>query len=87
MDTGKELDRSQRRSVVDNAIYVDGRRTDDPANLDETYDLLRQRRGMAWIGLYRPTRDEILSVAPPPKRSGQIHSCSSRINLSTRWRI
>jgi len=33
VDTGRELDRSQRRSVVDNAIYVDGRRTDDPANL------------------------------------------------------
>jgi magnesium transporter len=63
VDTGRELDRSQRRSVVDNAIYVDGRRTDDPVNLEETYDLLRQRRGMAWIGLYRPTRDEILSVA------------------------
>ena len=60
---GQELDRSQRRSLVDNAIYVDGRRTDNPANLEETYELLRQRRGMAWIGLYRPNRDDILSVA------------------------
>ena len=63
MDPGGELDRSQRRSVVDNAIYVDGRRTDDPASLAETYELLRQRKGMAWIGLYRPTRADILSVA------------------------
>jgi magnesium transporter len=49
--------------LVDNAIYVDGRRTDNPANLEETYELLRQRKGMAWIGLYRPNRDDILSVA------------------------
>ena len=50
MDTGRELDRSQRRSVVDNAIYVDGRRTDDPANLEETYELLRRA---TWHGVDR----------------------------------
>ena len=49
--------------VVDNAIYVDGIRTADPATLDETYELLRQRHGMAWIGLYRPTPEEIRSMA------------------------
>jgi len=49
--------------VVDNAIYVDGRRTDDPPTLEDTYELLRQRKGMAWIGLYRPTREDILSLA------------------------
>ena len=49
--------------VVDNAIYVGGRRTDTPTGLDETYELLRQRQGMAWIGLYRPTPAEIRSVA------------------------
>ena len=41
--------------VVDNAIYVDGRRTDSPDNLDETFEMLRARGGMGWIGLYRPT--------------------------------
>ena len=41
-------------SVVDNAIYVDGVRTANPVTLDETYELLRERHGMAWIGLYRP---------------------------------
>jgi magnesium transporter len=50
-------------ALVDNAVYVDGRRSADPRSLDETYELLRQRRGMAWIGLYRPDDDEIRSVA------------------------
>jgi magnesium transporter len=50
-------------SVVDNAIYVDGVRTANPATLDETYELLRERQGMAWIGLYRPRPEEIRSVA------------------------
>jgi magnesium transporter len=63
LDTNSELDRFRRPSVVDNAIYVDGRRTDDPASLEETYELLRQRKGMAWIDLYRPTRNDISSVA------------------------
>jgi magnesium transporter len=50
-------------SVVDNAIYVDGIRTANPATLDETYELLGERHGMAWIGLYRPSSEEIGSVA------------------------
>ncbi len=50
-------------ALVDNAVYVDGRRSADPRSLDETYELLRERRGMAWIGLYRPDDDEIRSVA------------------------
>lgn len=49
--------------IVDNAVYVDGHRTADPDSLDETYFLLRQREGMAWIGLYRPDAPELRSVA------------------------
>ncbi len=49
--------------IVDNAVYVDGHRTADPDSLDETYFLLRQRQGMAWIGLYRPDAPELRSVA------------------------
>jgi magnesium transporter len=49
--------------VVDNAIYVNGIRTGNPASLDETYELLHERQGMAWIGLYRPTKEEMHSVA------------------------
>jgi magnesium transporter len=52
-----------RMAMVDNAVYVDGRRTADPRSLDETYELLRERQGMAWIGLYRPDAQEIESVA------------------------
>ncbi len=50
-------------ALVDMAVYVDGRRTADPTSLDETYELLRERNGMAWIGLYRPEPSEIRSVA------------------------
>ena len=50
-------------SIVDNAVYVNGYRTADPESLDETYFILRQRQGMAWIGLYRPDAEELLSVA------------------------
>jgi len=50
-------------TLVDNAVYVNGHRTADPGSLDETYELLRERGGMAWIGLYRPDPDEIRSVA------------------------
>jgi magnesium transporter len=50
-------------ALVNNAVYIDGRRSADPRSLDETYEMLRERRGMAWIGLYRPGVEEILSIA------------------------
>ena len=49
--------------LVNNAVYVDGRRSAEPRNLEETYEVLRDRRGMAWIGLYRPDVAEIRSLA------------------------
>ena len=49
--------------IVDSAIYVDGHRTAKPGSLRETYDACRDRRGVAWIGLYRPTAEEFESVA------------------------
>ena len=49
--------------VVDNAVYVDGARVAQPASLQETYETLAQLKGMAWIGLYRPSQAEIRSVA------------------------
>ena len=49
--------------MVDNAIYVNGIRTDNPASLNETFELLRERQGLAWIGLYRPSTEDIQSVA------------------------
>ena len=49
--------------IVDNAIYVDGHRTAGPVTLEETYEAVRNRRGVAWIGLYKPTQEEFSSVA------------------------
>ena len=38
--------------IVDNAVYVDGRRTANPSSLDETFETMRERNGLAWVGLY-----------------------------------
>lgn len=50
-------------AIVDNAVYVKGKRVATPATLDVTFDLLKEHDGMAWIGLYRPSDAEILAVA------------------------
>jgi magnesium transporter len=50
-------------TIVDNAVYVEGVRTSNPASLQETFELLRARKGFAWIGLYRPDAAEIQAVA------------------------
>ncbi|QJU55197.1 magnesium and cobalt transport protein CorA [Herbiconiux sp. KACC 21604] len=49
-------------TLIDNAVYVDGVRLPDPHSLDETYALMGEKGGMAWIGLYRPNAEEIRSV-------------------------
>ncbi|MET7594120.1 CorA family divalent cation transporter [Streptomyces sp. NPDC004082] len=51
-------------SVVQAALYRDGVRVSTPASLAETFRELRDETdGMAWIGLARPTEDELLSLA------------------------
>jgi magnesium transporter len=50
-------------TVVDNAIYVGGRRTSDPSSLDQTFEEMSERHGMAWIGLYRPDEAELREIA------------------------
>jgi magnesium transporter len=50
-------------TVIDNAIYVDGRRVASPASLDATFDALEEHGGFAWIGLYRPDPEELQAVA------------------------
>jgi magnesium transporter len=50
-------------TIIDNAVYVDGRRTDNPASLEDTFETLRARRGVAWIDMDRPTPAEIRQVA------------------------
>ena len=49
--------------IVDNAVYVEGKRTANPESLDITFECMRDRHGMAWIGLYRPEISEINAVA------------------------
>lgn len=49
--------------IIDNGVYVDGRRIENPASLEATFEYMREQGGMAWIGLFRPTREEIEKVA------------------------
>jgi magnesium transporter len=53
-------------SVVDNAIYVNGKRSIVPASLGSTFEELREFSAdgtFCWIGLLRPSPDEIEAVA------------------------
>ena len=50
-------------AIIDNAIYVDGVRTANPHSLSETFEVMRERGGLSWIGLYRPSEAEIREVA------------------------
>jgi magnesium transporter len=54
-------------SVVDNAIYIDGKRAAEPRSLNRTFEELRQcpdqGRSFCWIGLLRPKPEEIHAVA------------------------
>jgi magnesium transporter len=51
-------------SVVDSAIYCDGSRVASPHSLAETYHVLHEvPESLAWIGLYRPDRRELTSLA------------------------
>ena len=45
--------------IINNAIYKDGEQVATPATLEETTELKDSLRGMAWIGLYRPTLEGI----------------------------
>mgnify|MGYP001032839052 FL=1 len=48
--------------IVDNAVYVNGERT-PTVSLEDTCETVRDRGGFAWIGLYRPTEQELGAVA------------------------
>src|SRR4029453_30241 len=58
-------------TVVDNAVYVDGRRYAEPDSLDVPYELLRERGGLAWVGPPRP------GTATRPRRASSASSTSS----------
>ncbi len=49
--------------IVDNAIYREGVRDAHPVTLELTFEQLRDHGGFAWIGMYRPTEEELRTVA------------------------
>ncbi|BCT76972.1 magnesium transport protein CorA [Sinomonas cyclohexanicum] len=50
--------------IIDNAVYLDGHRAAHPETLEQTFETLDAVGGsMAWIGLYRPTIEEMAEVA------------------------
>jgi magnesium transporter len=49
--------------IVDTAIYREGVRAAQTVTLDLTFEDLRDNGGFAWIGLYRPTEEELRAVA------------------------
>ncbi|MGW1541467.1 magnesium and cobalt transport protein CorA [Streptomyces sp. NPDC002309] len=52
------------RSLVNAAVYRDGRRVDAPTSLAQIYGQLPGEPGtMAWIGLYRPTPEQLWQAA------------------------
>ena len=52
------------QTMVDAAIYRDGKRIESPASVAETVRHLRESPGaMAWIGLFRPAANQFLPVA------------------------
>jgi magnesium transporter len=56
--------REPRPSMVDSAIYSEGVRVASPRSLAETYRALDATPdGVAWIGLYRPSEQELMSLA------------------------
>ncbi|MFF1908050.1 magnesium and cobalt transport protein CorA [Kitasatospora sp. NPDC058218] len=52
------------RSVVEAAVYRDGRRVEPPVSLADIYRQLPGKPGtMAWIGLFRPAEAQLLEAA------------------------
>ncbi|RRS00579.1 magnesium and cobalt transport protein CorA [Glycomyces terrestris] len=49
--------------IVDSAIYRKGVRESHHVTLDQTFEDLHEHGGFAWIGLYRPTAEELAAVA------------------------
>ncbi|WP_084960445.1 magnesium and cobalt transport protein CorA [Thermoactinospora rubra] len=53
-----------RLSVIDNALYVKGRRVATPSSLADAFEMLKNTPdSMAWIGLYRPRERELAKLA------------------------
>jgi magnesium transporter len=44
--------------IVDSALYINGVRTDAPADISDQVDIARKNNGFVWIGLAEPTQQE-----------------------------
>lgn len=49
--------------IIDNAIYVNGKRLVQPPDLSSTFRSMKETGGMGWLGLYRPNAQEMDEVA------------------------
>jgi magnesium transporter len=49
--------------IVDQAVYLDGRRAAEPADLAELHAATRSGDAVAWLGLFEPTAEEFEAVA------------------------
>jgi magnesium transporter len=60
----RDSQKPKGHSVVDSAIYCGGNRIASPHSLADTYAALHTSpQSLAWIGLYRPDRRELASLA------------------------
>lgn len=50
-------------AVIDNVVYRDGRPVAHPADLHATVQAMAQTGGMGWLGLYRPSEQELEAVS------------------------
>ena len=63
-ETTDVVPQAPRSSLVNSAIYSGGQRVRSLTTLEETYAALDEvDDGFAWIGLYRPESDELMSLA------------------------
>ena len=49
--------------IIDNAIYVQGKRVIHPPDLSSTFESMKETGGMGWLGLYRPNAQEMREVS------------------------
>ncbi len=48
--------------IVDQAVYCDGKRAYEPDSMQETIDAARAHGGVAWVGMQKPTDEEIAEI-------------------------
>jgi magnesium transporter len=63
-DHADVMRRPRHPGLVNNAVYLDGKRIESPSSLQGTFHALDEHPGaLAWIGLYRPAREMLDQLA------------------------